>query len=209
MVFGSNKTCRVTSIDLSLSLMHMTLQKEIILMLTGILVLDVAYNMLRTKRRGIGKGRPPINAFVFYLGKLCAVVCISFLFLGALGLKTNQCNLPWFAQWISCVLLVIGVLFSILSMHKLGDDLISGLPQDSINILQTNGIFRISRNPLYLGFFFVALSSIINVPNPINVVCCIIGILIHHKKVLAEERYLIDKVGNAYRDYMRQAWRYL
>ena len=73
-------------------------------------------------------------------------------------------------------------------------------------ICGAKNILDIPMSLMLHNYFFLTVKD---KPNPINVVCCIIGILIHHKKVLAEERYLIDKVGNAYRDYMRQAWRYL
>jgi protein-S-isoprenylcysteine O-methyltransferase Ste14 len=131
------------------------------------------------------------------------------MLLGAAGLKIGPYNTPVFIQWISWVLLMIGVFISILSMHKLADDLISGLPEDNLNCLQTDGIFRISRNPLYLGFFMIVAASMISVPNPINIVCGIVGIFIHHKIVLAEEEYLIKTKGDIYTAYMKQVRRYL
>jgi protein-S-isoprenylcysteine O-methyltransferase Ste14 len=94
-------------------------------------------------------------------------------------------------------------------MHKLADDLISGLPEDNLNRLQTNGIFAMSRNPLYLGFFLITAASMIRVPNPINIVCGIVGIFIHHKIVVAEEEYLIKTQGDIYAAYMKQVRRYL
>jgi protein-S-isoprenylcysteine O-methyltransferase Ste14 len=141
--------------------------------------------------------------------KLCAAVCIMVLLLSAADLIVNRYPLPFFIQWVSLFLLASGVLVAILSMHTLGDDLVSGLPGETINCLQTKGIYGISRNPLYLGFFFIVGSSIINVPNPINIVCGIVGGMIHHKIVLAEERYLIKKLGDPYRDFMKRVRRYL
>jgi hypothetical protein len=57
------------------------------------------------------------------------------MLLSAAGLISNQYRVPFFIQYMSCVLLVVGVFISILSMHKLGDDLISGLPEDNINLI--------------------------------------------------------------------------
>jgi protein-S-isoprenylcysteine O-methyltransferase Ste14 len=183
--------------------------KIIVFVSVGILFIDVAYNISRNIRKGIGEGRPPIHAMTFYLGKLCGCVCILFILLDASGLELVPYEIPLYLRAVTCVLLIAGVYISILSMHKLDEDLISGLPEDNINALQTHGVFGMSRNPLYLGFYMIAIASMISVPHPINIASCILGILIHHKVVLEEEKYLAAELGDQYVEYIERVRRYL
>ncbi|MBF0121411.1 MAG: hypothetical protein HQK79_21485 [Desulfobacterales bacterium] len=57
------------------------------------------------------------------------------------------------------MLFITGFILSVMAMKKLGDDLIFGLPDKDIKDLQTDGIYGISRNPLYLGFILIMSAS--------------------------------------------------
>jgi protein-S-isoprenylcysteine O-methyltransferase Ste14 len=94
-------------------------------------------------------------------------------------------------------------------MKKLGDDLIFGLPETGIKSLKTDGIYRISRNPLYLGFILIIISSWICTPNPVNIAAGTFAIVMHHIIVLREEKYLISLTGSEYINYMKKTGRYL
>jgi hypothetical protein len=51
-------------------------------------------------------------------------------------------------------------------------------------------VYRVSRNPMYLGFYLVTLASLLSVPHSVNIGCGLVGIYVHHLIVLAEERFM-------------------
>lgn len=166
--------------------------------------------MLRILIQGIGIfAKPPINSLAFITAKLCAFTSCFFIPAGILWPE-----LRWFPtpEWLSLVTLLpffFGIVITAIAMKKLGDDLVFGLPKGSITSLKTDAIFRFSRNPMYLGFILVILSSCMISPNPVNFAAAIIAITLHHMIILREEDYLLSKLGNEYHAYMKVTGRYL
>lgn len=166
--------------------------------------------IVRIVIRGISIfAKPPISPLAFVTAKLCAFSSCFFIPAGILRPELRWYSTP---DWLSLVALLpffSGIIIATVAMKKLGDDLIFGLPEGSIESLKTDGIFRISRNPLYLGFILLILSSCLITPNPFNWAAAIIAIVIHHRIILREEDYLISSLGNQYRNYMKSTGRYL
>ena len=165
---------------------------------------------IRIVSRGIRiVARPPINPLAFIIAKLCAFSSCFFIPAGIIWPELKWCLTP---EWLGLVALLpflSGLVIAAVAMKKLGDDLVFGLPEGSISSLKTDGIFRFSRNPLYLGFILLILSSCLITPNPFNFTAAIIALVIHHRIILKEENYLISKLGNQYRVYMKSTGRYL
>jgi len=175
-----------------------------------ILVLLILTIIFKLASRGIHiLANPPLNLIVILFTKILAFVSCLFIPLGVLwpGLKWYSIN--GYLSWLAPGLFVTGSLLAITAMKKLGDDLIFGLPEIGINHLQTDGIYKISRNPLYLGFFMIIVSSWLSVPNPFNIGAGGIAILIHHLIILKEEKFLLAKNDSEYSAYMRKTGRYL
>jgi protein-S-isoprenylcysteine O-methyltransferase Ste14 len=175
-----------------------------------ILLLMILTVIIKLARRGIHiLANPPINLIVFLFAKILAFVSCLFIPVGVLwpGLKWYSIN--GYLSWLAPGLLGTGSLLAITAMKKLGDHLIFGLPDGSINHLQTDGIYKISRNPLYLGFFMIIVASWLSVPNPFNIGAGGIAIVIHHVIILKEEKFLFAKNGSEYLKYTRKTGRYL
>jgi protein-S-isoprenylcysteine O-methyltransferase Ste14 len=84
-----------------------------------------------------------------------------------------------------------------------------GIDEKTSNELITTGAFRYSRNPIFLfmDMYFAGIMFVF--PNVIIIVltvCSIIGI---HFQILREEKFLIRKFGDKYREYQRQTRRYI
>jgi protein-S-isoprenylcysteine O-methyltransferase Ste14 len=164
-----------------------------------ILVLLILTILFKLASRGIHiLANPPLNLIVFLFAKILAFVSCLFIPLGVLWPGLKWYSIPGYLSWLAPGLFVIGSLLAITAMKKLGEDLIFGLPDGDINHLQTEGIYKISRNPLYLGFFMIIVSSWLSVPNPFNIVAGGIAILIHHVIILKEKKFLLAKNGSEY-----------
>ena len=75
--------------------------------------------------------------------------------------------------------------------------------------LRTTGIYRVSRSPMYLGFYLVTLASLVSVPHPVNIGCGLVGIYAHHCIVLAEERFPLKEHSASYEAHRGRVRRYL
>lgn len=75
--------------------------------------------------------------------------------------------------------------------------------------LVTEGLFRHSRNPLYVGKFLMALGLGLGTNRwPALIALCAAYSFMYHSVVLAEEAYLRDKFGAAFDEYCRQVPRW-
>jgi protein-S-isoprenylcysteine O-methyltransferase Ste14 len=170
----------------------------------------LVFFIIRILIRGISIfAKPPINPLAFITAKLCAFSSCFFIPAGIVWPELRWYSIP---EWLSLIAMLpffSGIVIATIAMKKLGDDLIFGLPEGSIKSLKTDGIFRFSRNPLYLGFILLIVSSCLITPNPINFAAAIIAIAFHHRIILREEDYLILKLGDEYHDYMKVTGRYL
>ena len=74
----------------------------------------------------------------------------------------------------------------------------------------TKGIYSISRNPQYVGDFFINISISIACLSWIFLLVAIVNLLLLRNIVVAaEEPFLIEKYGDTYREYMNRTPRWL
>jgi protein-S-isoprenylcysteine O-methyltransferase Ste14 len=150
-----------------------------------------------------------INKKLFFLGKISLFT--SFILI---HLQVRFGNLSLFAKndvffWICIALVTIGVVLFTLSILKLGTfSLRVGLAQEK-TFLRTTGVYRLSRNPMLLGLYLMALGSAIYVQNPINWTLVIVALIIHHKIILAEERFMEGRFGEQWIEYRNKVRRYI
>ncbi len=77
-------------------------------------------------------------------------------------------------------------------------------------VLVTTGIFRRTRNPVYLGFFLIYIGIGVVMQSPwILLLLLPLAITIRYGVVAREEAYLERRFGDAYRDYTSRVGRWL
>jgi protein-S-isoprenylcysteine O-methyltransferase Ste14 len=78
------------------------------------------------------------------------------------------------------------------------------------NTLVTEGVYRISRNPMYLGFLLIltGMAVLLGSLTPF-VVIPVYAFLIHHFFIVVEERMLAQKFGGQWQDYQQRTRRWL
>ncbi|GJM61025.1 methyltransferase family protein [Persicobacter diffluens] len=149
-------------------------------------------------------GIPPIQPLLFYGGKISGYVLIGFYLKKLL-------NMPSFSIWwkdISFWLLIGGILIILTSLKFLGNSLSFGLPREQTK-LKTSGLYRFSRNPIYLGLYLILFASALSLHLWWAWVIAIFNIIIYHRIILAEELFLAEKFGEAYHNYCKSVRRYL
>lgn len=75
--------------------------------------------------------------------------------------------------------------------------------------MNTAGIYRISRNPMYVGYFFYFLGCVMLTRSLLLLVALVVFQVSAHWMILAEERWCISRFGAEYLHYMGQVRRYL
>jgi protein-S-isoprenylcysteine O-methyltransferase Ste14 len=153
-------------------------------------------------------GKPPINRWLFLTGKLLLGVSCGFYFVQAWGVDLHSLAIPEHVLWIAVGLLTVGTTLISLSIFHLGESTRVGLPTTRTN-LKTEGLFRMSRNPIYLGAYFIGVASCLYCPNVFNILASVGFIVIHHRIILGEEAFLRKQFGDEWRAYAKRVKRYL
>ena len=153
-------------------------------------------------------GKPTIDRFYFYSGKFSLFACWGLFILKAILPTIGYISVPRHIAWLGVGLLYLGCILMVFSFYSLGDALKVGLP-DATTKLKTSGIYRFSRNPLYLSIFLICLASCIYLPDLLNVTFAIYGMVIHHNIVKGEETFLARRFGVDWENYASRVHRYI
>jgi protein-S-isoprenylcysteine O-methyltransferase Ste14 len=83
-------------------------------------------------------------------------------------------------------------------------------PYKPTDAIVASGIYRFTRNPIYVGFLAVVLAIGVGANNGwLLLSFAVLFVLLHFGVVRPEERYLSVKFGNGYDDYRRRVRRWI
>jgi len=181
--------------------------------LTLVLVVGLVLSrVFMMRRRGIRAMRfgqldkrdfliPPFALFYFYL-----------VFAAAFGLPTVSRQEFFDSEvvaWIGVLFCLAGVVGLAWSLVSFGRSFRVGIDTEQPDKLITTGIFRLSRNPIYVAFAFVLIGQFLIFPNWILLAYPLAAAWLVHRQVLLEEQYLRTHYGQEYADYCRRVRRYV
>ncbi|EMS72157.1 methyltransferase family protein [Ruminiclostridium cellobioparum] len=75
--------------------------------------------------------------------------------------------------------------------------------------INTNGIYKISRNPMYIGYFIYFASCVMLTHSMLLLISLLVFQISAHWIILSEERWCINKFGAEYINYMNKVKRYI
>ena len=120
-------------------------------------------------------------------------------------------NLP-FRTSISLILLFIGLLIIFIPVFQFIKSKTTINPQSfkNVNNLVSSGVYKISRNPMYLGMLIIILSSVVYYLNYFSVfIPFIFYFWINEFQIKREEKKLEEKFGSDYKKYKSKTKRWL
>lgn len=162
-----------------------------------------------SRRRHIDMGGVvPISRAPFYASKLMIVLLWIAMVIDAWGVDLSFFAPPAALKWTAVFIWGAGFLLLFSGLFRLGDSLRVGLPRESTS-LKTGGLYRVSRNPMYVGVYATVLAPTLSTLNPILLLLGVFVIAVHHRIVLAEEAHLREAFGDEYSGYCRRVRRYL
>lgn len=75
--------------------------------------------------------------------------------------------------------------------------------------MNLNGLYRFSRNPMYVSYLVYSVGCVLLTHSPGLCVIVFIFQISSHWIVLSEERWCIEKFGEPYKQYMKKVRRYI
>ena len=125
--------------------------------------------------------------------------------------KIDLINIPLQLE-ISIFILSAGVLIflnPVLQFIK-SKTTVNPIQFEEVNKLVTSGIFKYSRNPMYLGMLMIVLSTSIFYLNIYSILTPLLFILwINKFQIKREEEFLIEKFGDEYLSYKKKTRRWI
>jgi protein-S-isoprenylcysteine O-methyltransferase Ste14 len=101
---------------------------------------------------------------------------------------------------VGFVIYGLGILLCIVS--------VSNFAKPAENGINRNGIYRVSRNPIYVSYFVYFLGCVMLTQSFILFAILLVFQISAHWIILSEERWCVKKFGKEYIDYMKKVRRY-
>jgi len=161
-----------------------------------------------TAHRPVSLDRPDIIVFPPIIPLSTLVISCVLQWLVPLGL-VDDIDQAWRIGW-GVILFTGGMLTTIVARRTLLRHGTNVNPRQPTIALVTEGIFRRTRNPLYVGI--IATQYAVALVFALDWLLLLIvpsWIVLHFAVVVREERYLERKFGDAYRRYKERVPRYL
>ena len=162
-----------------------------------------ATNVSAQERRHSLENRIPPPLVVVLIGAAMAVIA---WFTPALEIGSNV----RFA--VGGIAIALGALVAVQGarMFRRHKTTINPVDLESASALVTSGVFRFSRNPMYVGFTAMLVGWAVCLAAPWALVGPVAFVLFTNRfQIIPEERVMRDKFGQAYDDYQAQVRRWI
>jgi protein-S-isoprenylcysteine O-methyltransferase Ste14 len=112
-------------------------------------------------------------------------------------------------RWLGVLGIFVGVAITFSGQLQMGRSWRVGVPDAAPAGLVTTGLFRISRNPIYLGVATTLLGVVLCAPTWLGLALWIAAGVAGNVYVRSEERFLAASFGDAWTEYRRRVRRWL
>ncbi len=140
---------------------------------------------------------------------LMAIATYSIVLAEVISIFTNFNYSINIIRIIGAILGFMGDLVFLLAITCMKDSWRAGIPKSDKTKLVTNGIYKISRNPAFLGFDLVYIGILLLYFNPIHLIFTLFAIIMLHLQILQEEKFMEATFKEEYIDYKKKVFRYL
>ena len=106
-------------------------------------------------------------------------------------------------------LLLVSFVWTIVAQAQMGNSWRIGIDDEHITPLVHTGVFRLSRNPIFLGMMVTLLGLFLVFPNVGTLVTLVVGVIVIGIQVRLEEEYLTRIHGKQYLEYRRSVRRWI
>jgi protein-S-isoprenylcysteine O-methyltransferase Ste14 len=112
-------------------------------------------------------------------------------------------------RFMGAILLIASLLWTLLAQARMGESWRIGIASEHKTRLIQTGVFRISRNPIYLGIMVTLLGLFLVIPNAMTLLILVLGVVVINIQVRLEEEYLKTTHGVEYVSYTERVRRWI
>lgn len=184
--------------------------------LMAIFILEVFYaiyfgKMIIQKKKGItthqiGKRK---EKKLHTVETLMSVATFSVVIIQLLSIFFDWNIMPSGARFTGFCIAGIGDIFFLISVTYMKDSWRAGIPEKDKTKLVTDGIYKFSRNPAFVGFDFMYIGILLMFFNIGTLLFSLFSIMMLHMQILQEEKYMAKTFGEEYLEYKKKVFRYI
>jgi len=115
---------------------------------------------------------------------------------------------PWL-RWTGRGLLILSLLWTVVAQAQMGESWRIGIDREHQTALVRTGVFRFSRNPIFLGMMITLVGLFFVIHNALTALTLLMGVVLIQIQVRLEEEFLAKTHGKEYCQYRRQVRRWL
>lgn len=136
------------------------------------------------------------------------LILMRITFLNPAYLLEGDLSQYQFIKIVGFALATIGFIMGLISLLTMRTSWRVGIKYDQKTTLITSGIYRLSRNPYFFSYDILILGYVLIYPSLILLLLYMPLVIIFHKMILEEERYLLSVHNQDYASYREKVGRY-
>ena len=140
---------------------------------------------------------------------LMSVATFSVVIIQLLSIFFDWNIMPSGARFTGFCIAGIGDIFFLISVIYMKDSWRAGIPEKDKTKLVTDGIYKFSRNPAFVGFDFMYIGILLMFFNIGTLLFSLFSIMMLHLQILQEEKYMAKTFGEEYLEYKKKVFRYI
>jgi protein-S-isoprenylcysteine O-methyltransferase Ste14 len=113
-----------------------------------------------------------------------------------------------YLKYIGIGLLVLALIWTIIAQTDMKDSWRIGIDTQTKTELITTGLFKYSRNPIFLGMLTSLLGLFLLTPNALTFIFLIVGYILIQIQIRLEEEFLVKEHGQNYLSYRQRVRRF-
>jgi protein-S-isoprenylcysteine O-methyltransferase Ste14 len=114
-----------------------------------------------------------------------------------------------FLEYLGLTIIGSGLLTFLIAMVSMKSSWRVGIDKHTKSNLVTNGIYKYTRNPAFVGFDFMFLGLFVTYPNFLTLIIAILNLVFINLLILQEEKHLESAFGEQYILYKSKTPRYI
>lgn len=112
-------------------------------------------------------------------------------------------------QIIGIIILFVALVWIAIAQHQMSNSWRIGIDEKNKTRLVTEGVFSISRNPIFLGMLSTLLGLFLVIPNALTFMVFVTGFIVVQIQVRLEEEFLLKSHEEVYKKYCSQTRRWI
>ncbi|MGB0880447.1 MAG: methyltransferase family protein [Polaribacter sp.] len=114
-----------------------------------------------------------------------------------------------FIKFMGIGFLIVSLIWTIIAQNQMKNSWRMGIDTNTKTELIKKGLFKFSRNPIFLGLIFSLVGLFLVTPNTITVIILILGYVLIQVQIRLEEAFLIDQHTTDYTAYQQKVRRFI